>query len=217
MIAGPAALAVALILLPGWLFWRRESRPRVTGTNLAELFEVVGAGALFTGISVLAYLSITSAGPPCVAGLCVSDPRQFDARYVRANPAEIAWAVAVLVACACGLATLSANHLNRRRTLRAGEDLAYHPQVPLWVSALGGTSAAALSVETRDGRRFTGYLGGYDIGDDAAPSVHLLPPVVIESPASRTLLASTKSESHTYSAHRVTLPGSEIVAVWTLD
>ncbi len=210
MPGGPAALAVLLCLLPGWVYWRLEGRPRTTRSSLGELFEVVGAGAVASGLTVLAYVTITSHGD-----LPVVQPSELTAAYVRHNLTRTSWSLALVVAVACGLGALAAIVQRVLRQRQTGERSTYLPETPLWVSALGGRPETVVTVEIRDGRKVSGYLEGYEVDTDGPPSIFLAPPVQVERPAAvRAVLRRRGAEAEDFGRHSITIPGSEIVAVW---
>lgn len=211
MPSGPAALAVLLCLLPGWVYSRLEGRPRTARSSLGELFEVVGAGAVASGLTVLTYVTITGHWD-----LPVVQPSELTELYVRRNPTRTSWSVAVVVAVACGLGALAAKVQRELRQRQTGERSTYLPETPLWVSALGGKPETVVTVELRDGRKVSGYLEGYDIDADGSPSVFLSPPVKVDHPSAvrPVLRRRVAAEADDFSHHSITIPGSEIVAVW---
>lgn len=211
MPGGPAALAVLLCLLPGWVYWRLEGRPRTTRSSLGELFELVGAGALATGVTVLTYITVAERWElPLVA------PGDLTRMYARDHLARIGWSAAVVVAVACGLAALAAIVQRKGWQRWTGDRSTYLPETPLWVSALGGRPETVVTVEIRDGRKVSGYLEGYEVDVDGSPSVLLSPPVTLDYPTSPRprLGRRSKAESDNFSHHSITIPGDEIIAVW---
>lgn len=215
MVAGPAALFVALLLLPGWVYWRFEASPRTARSALGELFEVVGAGAVATGATILAYVSV----PDEVRGLKVGDglidPTDLSARFVQNHLTRVCWTVAALVAIACTLAALAARAQRWYRRHWANDRSTYAPEIPIWVRTLGDKDRV-VTIDLRDGRRFTGYLGGHSVDDDGTPTVFLTPPLTLETPASRPVVGWAKQQPAVadFSGHAVTIPGPEIISVW---
>ena len=169
MPVGPTALAVALCLLPGWVYWRLEGRPRTARSSLGELFEVVGAGAATTGVALLAYVTLASKWDRYLV-----DPKDLSGTYVRDHLTKASWSAAAIVACACLLGALAAIAQRELRQRRAGERSTYLPETPLWVSALGGKPDTTVTVKITDGRRISGYLEGYEVDVDGPPSISLL-------------------------------------------
>lgn len=216
MPGGPAALLVALVLLPGWIYWRLEGSPRTSRSSLAELFEVVGAGALTSGVTALGYVLLLEATGTSIWGLGLVDPTRATAAYVQDHLTRVALNSAVVVATACALAALLGWGQARLRAWRDDDHAKYEPEKPLWIRSLGSTDRV-ITIETRDGRSVVGYFGGDSVDDEGVPTIHLTPPIAVLSPA-KARLWSRKPASpirEDFSNDAVTIPGSEIIAVWS--
>lgn len=213
---GPAALAVALLLLPGWVYWRLEASPRTTRTALGEFFEVVAAGALATGATVLVYASLPNRLAGYKVGDLLTDPADLTGAYVRQHITRASWSIAVMVGFACAVAALAAWAQRRYRKHVGNDRSTYVPETPIWVQSMGNTDCV-LTLDLRDGRRVTGYLRGHSVDDDGSPTVFLTPPLVVQKPASSGWRRGRKDSSSSpdrFPIHAITVPGSEIVAVW---
>src|SRR3954454_698797 len=127
MPAGPAALVVALVLLPGWIYWRLEGSPRTSRSPLGELFEVVGAGALTSGVTALAYVLILDASDGGFRGIQLVDPTRATTAYVQDHLTRVALNVAVVVTLACVLAWLMALGQRNIRAHRDDDHSKYEP------------------------------------------------------------------------------------------
>jgi hypothetical protein len=210
MPSGPDALAVALFLLPGWIYWRVEAQPRTARSALGELFEVVGAGAVATGVTLLAYVSLAPR-----LGSYLVDPRRMSDAFVREHLARASWSLATVVAVACLLAAAVALAQRKWRSTRDGERSAYLPETPLWVSALGGKPDTVVTVEMRDGRKVSGYLQGYDIETEGSPALFLSPPISLTSAEpDRGTGVCDQTEAQPFKGVSLSIPGSEVVAIW---
>ena len=109
MVAGPAALAVALMLLPGWVYWRIQPSPRTARTALSELFEVLAAGAVATGVTCLAYVSAEEWLPAKRWPDGLLEPRQLASPdFLEGHIALVSLTLVAIVVIACAGAVLVA-------------------------------------------------------------------------------------------------------------
>ncbi len=214
MVAGPAALAVALILLPGWVYWRQAASPRTARSALGELFEVVAAGAVATGVTLLAYVSLPDRLGELKIGAHLINPADLSVEFVQSHATKVSWTVAAFVGIACALAALAAKAERWHRKRSSDDRSTYTPEVPIWVPALGNQDCV-LSVELRDGRLVSGYLGGHSVDEDGTPTIFLTPPLVLETPRGPSALgARFLTKAANFGSHSLVIPGAEIICVW---
>ena len=123
---------------------------------------------------------------------------------------------ASVVATACALAALLGWGQARLRAWRDDDHAKYEPEKPLWIRSLGSTDRV-ITIETRDGRSVIGYFGGDSVDDEPAPAIYLTPPIAVLSPTSprRWSRRPAGPIREDFSEDAVTIPGTEIVAVWS--
>lgn len=216
MPGGFAALSVALVLLPGWIYWRLEGSPRLSRTALAELFEVVGAGLLTSGVTALGYVLLLDVTGGSVGGTRLADPTRATPLYVQEHLTRVALSSAAVVVTACALASLLGWGQARWRAHRDDDRAKYEPEKPLWIRSLGNRDHV-ITVETKDGRSISGYFGGDSVDDEGAPTIYLTPPIAVLTPSrsSRWGRKTLEPDRDDFSENAVTIPGSEIIAVWS--
>lgn len=209
MIAGPSALAIALCLIPGWLYWKFEGSPRTARSALAETFEVLVGSAATLGLASLAYLGIQSHWQTPLA-----DPAALVADGTNVDIWRRIWSFTSVLGAACLMAIAGAS-LQRWWRERSHGRSSYDADTPLWASALGGRKEPVVSIQVKGGERYTGYLGGFEVTQQGAtPPILLLPPIEVER---RIPIGPRGRESRTsrlYRADNIVIPGPEIVSVW---
>ena len=215
MLAGPAALAVALLLLPGWIYWRLEASPRTARSSLGEVFAVLGAGAAASGVTLLVYVSLQkqATDQPIVGRLV--NPSNLTSHYARDEFTRVVWSAAAFVLLACLVAAVGASIQRRIRRWRSGDYTVYEPETPLWVKTLGNVDAP-ITVDLRSGSRVTGYFGGHSVDDQGAPTIFVTPPLALTTPVEPPRFGRPREPRvETFESNAITIPGSEVLLVWT--
>jgi len=183
---------------------------------LAELFEVIGAGALTSGVTALAYVLILDSSGGSLGKARLVDPTVTTNAYVHDHLSRVSLNVATVVGLACVLAWLLALAQRRIRTHKDDDHSRYEPENPLWVRSLGNRENL-LTVEMKDGRQIIGYLGGHSVDDDGTPTIYLTPPLATLTPSAQRRCRGRHTDPvrDDYGKNAVTIAGTEIVAVWT--
>lgn len=208
MPGGPTALLVALLLVPGWIFTRAEGAPRSSRTSIEEVFHILVWSLASTGAAALGYVTLTESKDTWL--MPVGD---LSGVTLAESPIRTAWSAAALVAVASALAYLLGRSTRSLRTKRSGDQAVYRQEVPLWVTALPGSTDTVLTVDMKDGRQVVGYLRGHEVTDDRTPDLHLESPRIIYPKRNRWWNRESQPDEKSYSEHTMLIVGLEIASV----
>jgi hypothetical protein len=160
-------LVIVLALVPGWLYLRlrERRRPPSSATGLSQLLQVVAAGLLTTGISVLVLSLVLSLIPhrrlPWLIDLRAWGALGDD--YLRHNVRNSVISVAVVLV----LASLAALALDRLQ--RSDSSDRFHPESSVWGQALGNRPNGTVpwvGLKLRDGPLVEGVLHSLSFGHE---------------------------------------------------
>lgn len=202
MPAGPTALVVALLLLPGWIFTRVEGLPRMSRSAVEEVLHLIACSLATAGVAVLAYVTTTEHfDTPLTQVTALTREGLAD------SPSRAAWSAAGLVGASCVIAWIGGAVVKWRRGRGADDETVYHPEASLWASFFPGAHGTVVDVQMRDGRLISGYFVGHDVTDERTPDLHIQEPRVATPPS------MAETDSRAYPGVRMMLIGTEIVSV----
>lgn len=208
MPAGPTALVVALLLLPGWIFTRVEGLPRMSRSAVEEVLHLIACSLATAGVAVLAYVTVTEQfDTPLTQVTALTRKGLTD------SPTRAAWSATILVVTSCVIAGLVGWAVKGRRGRRADDETTYHPEAALWASFFPGVHGTVVDVQMRDGRLISGYFVGHDVTDERTPDLHIQEPRVTNPPSRSLRQRTAKAESQAYPGGQMMLIGTEIVSV----
>jgi Family of unknown function (DUF6338) len=156
-----SALAVVFVVAafgPGYLYLRVAERriSRAERSGLVEAVELAVIGAFASTLALLAVAAIAQAAGLLDIYRFAADPHHYWVNH----PLRILWLIAVVLACAYGMAYLAARFVHRRATpsIRPGSGWT---EIFLGARRDNPNLGVRITAELRDGRRIEGTLGGH--------------------------------------------------------